>query len=143
MRHSEGWETTSTSSAAGFGDGSGTGDGSGVGDGSGFGDGVHSAHRGQVVPGLLPAPAQEAHLAAAAGARAARQDDLEQCLQARAPLRLQQGEGRRWVLSPGPWPHTARGSCRTLPSQQPSHGTASSSQITSTASVASHFFLGD
>lgn len=52
----------------------------------------------------------------------------------------QQREGRHWVPSPGPWPHTARGSCRTLPSQRPSHGTASSSWITFTASVASQFF---
>lgn len=97
MRHSESWETTSTSSAAGF------GDGSGIGDGSGFGDGVHSAHRGQVVPGLLPAPAQEAHLAAVAGARAARQDDLEQCLQARAPL-SSSARGGTGCPAPGPGP---------------------------------------
>lgn len=39
------------------------------------------AHRGQAVLGLLSAPAQEAHLAALPGLRAARQDEQEQRLQ--------------------------------------------------------------
>lgn len=40
------------------------------------------AHRGQAVLGLLSAPAQEAHLAALPGLRAARQDEQEQRLRA-------------------------------------------------------------